>query len=58
MTAGSYGLLDLKMETTSNKDTRFFLELTNVTNTDYIESGWVQMPGRWIKIGVTVKVKK
>lgn len=28
------------------------LEVTNIWNTPYVEAGWVQMPGRWVRVRV------
>jgi outer membrane receptor protein involved in Fe transport len=30
-----------------------FAEGNNLTNTQYVEAGFVQMPGRWFKLGLT-----
>jgi iron complex outermembrane receptor protein len=29
-----------------------FVEATNLTNTNYLEAGFVEMPGRWLRAGM------
>ncbi|MCC7533439.1 MAG: TonB-dependent receptor, partial [Bacteroidia bacterium] len=33
-----------------------FAEVSNIFNTSYIEAGFVEMPGRWVKIGANLKL--
>jgi iron complex outermembrane receptor protein len=35
----------------------FFGELSNLTDTDYVEAGTVQMPGRWFRAGLVVNLE-
>lgn len=50
-----YFLLDLHSSYDMGKNISFFIDLTNVTDTEYIESGSVYMPGRWVKGGIVLK---
>lgn len=52
----NYWLLDGKMSFHLIPKLNIFAELTNVTDQEYVESGFVQMPGRWIKVGCTIKL--
>jgi iron complex outermembrane receptor protein len=47
-----YHLLDAKLGSGYVKGFKLFLELNNLTNTNYVEAGFVQMPGRWFKLGL------
>ncbi|WP_375584021.1 TonB-dependent receptor plug domain-containing protein [Cyclobacterium xiamenense] len=49
-----YFLLDIRLDFNRLKDVGFFTEVSNLSNTDYIEAGTVQMPGRWARGGLTV----
>lgn len=51
-----YFLLDARLDYNRLKKLGFFLEVSNLTNTDYIEAGFVQMPGRWAKVGFMVRL--
>jgi len=51
----AYQLLDLKLVSESFKDFSFFVEVNNLLNTEYIEAGYVQMPGRWFKVGLNYR---
>ena len=33
---------------------QLYAEATNITNTQYTEAGYVEMPGRWLRIGASV----
>ncbi len=48
----AYQLLDLKVNSESVKGFSFFAEVNNILNTQYVEAGYVQMPGRWFKVGL------
>lgn len=52
----AYSLLDAKLAMHPNRSVTLFLEVNNLFNTDYIEAGYVQMPGRWGKAGVQIKL--
>jgi iron complex outermembrane receptor protein len=56
MALDSYFLVDSRLDFNRLKKLGFFLEVSNLTNTDYIESGFVQMPGRWAKAGFSIRV--
>ena len=51
----AYSLVDAKFTVNPTRNFSVFLEGNNLFNTDYIEAGYVQMPGRWFKVGVQVK---
>lgn len=51
----AYSLVDAKLTVNPTRNFSVFLEGNNLFNTDYIEAGYVQMPGRWFKVGVQVK---
>ena len=51
----AYSLVDAKFTVNPTRNFSVFLEGNNLFNTDYIEAGYVQMPGRWFKAGVQVK---
>jgi iron complex outermembrane receptor protein len=51
----AYSLVDAKLTVNASRNFSVFLEGNNLFNTDYIEAGYVQMPGRWFKVGVQVK---
>ena len=52
-----YQVLDLKLIVPIN-NVNAFAEVNNLTNTQYVEAGFVQMPGRWFKLGLTFDLKK
>jgi iron complex outermembrane receptor protein len=54
----AYQLLDLKLTSESVKGFSFFAEVNNLLNTEYIEAGYVQMPGRWFKVGLNYAFTK
>ena len=56
MNLNAYTLLDLKLSYQPDNVLQFFTELSNVTNTSYTEAGFVQMPGRWLKVGCTFRL--
>jgi len=56
MALDPYFLVDTRLDYNRLKKLGFFLEVSNLTNTDYIESGFVQMPGRWAKAGFSIRV--
>ncbi len=51
--SGSFSLLDAKLQVNASRCFVFFLEGNNLMNTQYVEAGYVQMPGIWGKMGVT-----
>jgi iron complex outermembrane receptor protein len=56
MAMDPYFLLDAKLNYNRMKALGFFGEVTNITNTEYLEAGFVQMPGRWFKIGILLNL--
>jgi iron complex outermembrane receptor protein len=48
-----YQVFDAKINVSINKNWSVFTELNNLSNTQYVEAGFVQMPGRWFKLGLT-----
>ncbi|WP_162419234.1 TonB-dependent receptor plug domain-containing protein [Cyclobacterium roseum] len=58
MKLAPYFLLDLRVDYNRLKNVGFFAEISNLSNTDYIEAGTVQMPGRWARGGLSVNLSK
>ena len=56
MNLNAYTLIDLKLIYQRDNVLQLFTELSNATNTSYVEAGYVQMPGRWLKAGCTVRL--
>jgi iron complex outermembrane receptor protein len=52
ITYDPYWLLDTRCDLRVSKVWTSFMELTNLTNTDYVEAGFVRMPGRWFRVGL------
>jgi vitamin B12 transporter len=50
----SYFLVDAKLSYNIGKKIRLYVEAVNLTNMDYIEAGFIRMPGRWVRGGVIV----
>jgi len=48
-----YQVIDVKMLVPIKNKWTVFVEGNNLTNTQYVEAGFVQMPGRWFKLGLT-----
>jgi iron complex outermembrane receptor protein len=57
MNQDPYFLLDMRVDYNRIGKVGFFAEASNITNTDYIEAGTVQMPGRWFRAGVSLNLK-
>ena len=53
-TLEDYALLDSRIFF-QNERFNVFAEATNITNTQYREAGYVPMPGRWFRAGITFK---
>lgn len=53
---GSYNTLDEQLNF-RYKDFNFYVLINNLTNTKYIETNLVPMPGRWFHVGVTYQIK-
>ena len=54
----AYQLVDLKLISGYLKGFNLFVEANNLTNTNYVEAGFVQMPGRWFKVGLNYAFTK
>jgi iron complex outermembrane receptor protein len=54
----AYQLVDLKFISGNLKGFNLFVEANNLTNTNYVEAGFVQMPGRWFKVGLNYAFTK
>ncbi len=52
-----YFLLDARIDYNRIKKVGFFAEISNITNAEYVEAGFVQMPGRWFKAGFLVNLQ-
>lgn len=52
-----YFVLDMRVDYNRLGKLGFFAETSNITNTDYIEAGTVQMPGRWFRAGIMVNLE-
>lgn len=48
-----YQVVDAKMLVPIKNKWTVFAEANNLTDTQYVEAGFVQMPGRWFKLGFT-----
>ncbi|MEN9743030.1 MAG: hypothetical protein RLZZ65_835 [Bacteroidota bacterium] len=48
-----YQVFDAKLNVTIFNKWSVFAEANNLTNTQYVEAGFVQMPGRWFKVGLS-----
>jgi vitamin B12 transporter len=57
MALDPYFVLDMRADYNRTKKLGFFAEASNITNTDYIEAGTVQMPGRWFRAGFMVNLE-
>jgi vitamin B12 transporter len=51
----AYTLIDSKLFWAKSK-WEIYAEATNLANTQYVEAGFVPMPGRWFRMGVSVKL--
>lgn len=47
-----YQVIDAKVLASFKNKFSVFVEANNLTNTQYVEAGYVQMPGRWFKLGL------
>ena len=53
---GSYNTLDEQLNF-RYKDLNFYVLINNLTNTKYVETNLVPMPGRWFHVGFTYQIK-
>ncbi len=51
-----YFLLDSKLNLKLAHNAGCFMEVSNISNTNYIEAGYLQMPGRWFKVGLQLTI--
>ena len=49
----SYTIFDTRLSYKYNS-LRLFIDVTNIFNQDYIEVGTIEMPGRWVKVGLNL----
>lgn len=52
-----YFLLDSRVDYNRSGKLGFFAEVSNLSSTDYIEAGTVQMPGRWFRMGFMLNLE-
>ena len=52
-----YFILDMRLDYNRLGKLGFFAEASNITDTDYVEAGTVQMPGRWFRAGFRVNLE-
>lgn len=52
-----YFILDMRVDYNRMGKLGFFAEASNITDTDYVEAGTVQMPGRWFRAGFMVNLE-
>ncbi len=57
MAQDPYFLLDMRLDYNRTGMVGFFAEASNITNSDYIEAGTVQMPGRWFRAGFALNLE-
>lgn len=55
VTLTNYYLLDTRLYY-KMENLNLFIEATNLTNTKYLEAGYVKMPGRWLRAGINLAV--
>lgn len=55
---GAYSLIDAKLQSMNWRGLSCFMEVNNILDTQYVEAGYVQMPGRWGKIGLQYNFDK
>ncbi len=53
---GSYNVLDEQLNFRI-KELNFYILINNLTNTKYVETNLVPMPGRWFHVGFTYQIK-
>lgn len=57
MSQDPYFLLDMRVDYNRTGKVGFFAEASNITDTDYMEAGTVQMPGRWFRVGFMLNLE-
>ena len=57
LSGNEYNVVDSKLSIKIIPHLQLFTEISNVFNTEYIEAGFVQMPGRWAKVGCTLSLR-
>lgn len=57
MSQDPYFLLDVRVDYNRTGKLGFFTEASNITDTDYMEAGTVQMPGRWFRAGFMLNLE-
>ncbi|MFD2037039.1 TonB-dependent receptor plug domain-containing protein [Belliella marina] len=56
MALDPYFLLDARIDYNRLKTFGLFAEASNISNSDYVEAGFVQMPGRWFRAGISLNL--
>jgi vitamin B12 transporter len=51
-----YTLVDSKLGYTFGNRLTVYTDVSNIFDTDYVEAGYVTMPGRWFKVGFDIKL--
>ena len=51
-----YFLLDSKLNLKLAHNAGCYMEVSNISSTNYIEAGYLQMPGRWFKVGLQLTI--
>lgn len=57
MSLDPYFIMDMRVDYNRTGNIGFFAETSNITNTDYLEAGTVQMPGRWFRAGFMLNLE-
>lgn len=58
MSLDPYFLMDIRVDYNRLKTFGVFAEASNVTNAEYVEAGFVQMPGRWFRAGISINLQQ
>lgn len=57
MAQDPYFIMDMRLDYNRAGKLGFFAEASNITDTDYMEAGTVQMPGRWFRAGFMLNLE-
>ncbi|MCH7404786.1 TonB-dependent receptor plug domain-containing protein [Belliella aquatica] len=58
MSLDPYFLMDIRIDYNRLKTFGVFAEASNVTNAEYVEAGFVQMPDRWFRAGISINLQQ
>ncbi|MFM7770283.1 MAG: hypothetical protein ACKO8Q_06960, partial [Bacteroidota bacterium] len=53
----SYNLFDLRLNWQLHENVNLTADITNILDKSYIDSGFVEMPGRWYRVGFRFNLK-